>query len=988
MSKKIIIALLMVCLTAINLSAQVKKKQPVKKKAPTNTSTVQVKKVEYKTYKNDPYHLLEYKLSNGLTVLMSVNKAEPRIQTFIATKAGSKNDPSNHTGLAHYLEHMLFKGTDKFGTQDWAKEKPYIDQIYSLYDEYNLTKDDKKRADIYRKIDSVSGIAANYAIANEYDKLMQSIGATGTNAFTSVEQTVYVNNIPSNQLKNWVSIEAERFRMPVFRIFHTELEAVYEEKNRGLDNDDVKAYEAMMELLFKKHPYGTQTTIGTIEHLKNPSLTAIRNYYNTYYVPNNMAIILSGDFNPDEAIAAIEKQFGNWKPGVVPEFKYEAENKNPTPEIKEVVGPKAAYVILGYRLNGATTDDALKLKLMSNLLYNGSAGLVDLNLIKSQKLLTAYAGPEYFKDYSILMFYGFPSEGQKAEEARKLLEEQLEKVKKGEFDESLLAAIVNNLEVSNIQTQEDNGQRVYSIMNAFITGQDWQSYVNEISDLKKITKTELVKWANEKFTNDYAVIYKRTGTDNTTVKVEKPIITPISINREVVSPFADNIIKSKVTPIKAEFLDYSKDLSFSKLKTKPVDLIYKKNVENNRFTVYYTFEIGKDHEKRLSLALSYLDVLGTDKYTPDQLNREFYNLACTYQILPGNTRTIVVIKGLQANFEKSILLVEHVLGHIVGNNEALKGLIANEMQNRENVKKNNSFIIRTSLPTYAKYGPENPLTNVVKSKDLDKITSDELVFLIKQLPTFKHKITYYGPAELTQVSADFDRLHQCPVNLNDAGLPKFKQLTAQSNDVLFVNYDMVQVSVQWLSYSGPFNQDILKTSTYFNDYFGSGMGSIVFQTLREAKALAYSTYSYFQAPVRADENFYTLALIGTQSDKMHEAVDGMNELLKELPKSDVLFENAKRGLKSQYEANRVIREGVIDNYLSSLMLGVDHDLRKDIYNNLDAMTFEDLRVFHHKYFSDKKYNLLVVGNKDKLDMNYLSTLGTVKYINIDDLYGY
>jgi predicted Zn-dependent peptidase len=247
----------------------------------------------YKTIPGDPMKARFYTLKNGLTVILSVNAKEPRIQTLIGVRAGSNNDPKDHTGLAHYLEHLLFKGTYRFGTLDSAKESVYINKIENLYDTYNKASDAAARKTIYRQIDSISGIAATLAIANEYDKMMTAMGAQGTNAHTSVEETIYEEDVPANAIDKYLAVQAERFRSPVFRLFHTELEAVYEEKNRGLDDDRTKVYETMLSSLFPHHNYGQQTTIGTIEHLKNPSLKAIREFYNTYYVPNNMAIVMA-----------------------------------------------------------------------------------------------------------------------------------------------------------------------------------------------------------------------------------------------------------------------------------------------------------------------------------------------------------------------------------------------------------------------------------------------------------------------------------------------------------------------------------------------------------------------------------------------------------------------------------------------------------------------------------------------------------------------
>ncbi|MFN7302727.1 MAG: M16 family metallopeptidase, partial [Bacteroidota bacterium] len=246
---------------------------------------------EVTEYSGDPLKTRYYKMPNGLTLITSINKEQPRVQTMIAVKTGSKNDPADNTGLAHYLEHMLFKGTDKYGTLNWTEEKKVLDEIDALYERYNSSSSEAERKTIYRLIDSASARAARLAVANEYDKMCQSIGAQGTNAFTSFEQTVYINDIPSNALHKWIELESERFRNPVLRLFHTELEAVYEEKNISLDDDMDQVYEKLLAALFRNHNYGKQTTIGTVEHLKNPSLKAIREYYYKYYVPNNMAII-------------------------------------------------------------------------------------------------------------------------------------------------------------------------------------------------------------------------------------------------------------------------------------------------------------------------------------------------------------------------------------------------------------------------------------------------------------------------------------------------------------------------------------------------------------------------------------------------------------------------------------------------------------------------------------------------------------------------
>ncbi len=304
----------------------------------------------YETVANDPLGTKIYTLDNGLKVYMSVNKETPRIQTYIAVKVGGKNDPSETTGLAHYFEHLMFKGTEQFGTSDYAAEKPMLDEIESLFEVYRKTSDETERNSIYRRIDSISYEASKLAIPNEYDKLMSLIGAGGTNAFTSQDMTVYVEDIPSNQIENWARIEADRFKHPVIRGFHTELETIYEEKNMSLTQDSRKIWEALDAALFPNHPYGTQTVLGTQEHLKNPSITNVKNYHRTWYVPNNMAICLSGDFDPDKMVEVIEKYFGDMQPNPeLPVLDFQQEEPIESPVVREVSGPEAETIMIGWR---------------------------------------------------------------------------------------------------------------------------------------------------------------------------------------------------------------------------------------------------------------------------------------------------------------------------------------------------------------------------------------------------------------------------------------------------------------------------------------------------------------------------------------------------------------------------------------------------------------------------------------------------------------
>jgi predicted Zn-dependent peptidase len=945
-------------------------------------------KFTYLTVPRDPLGVRIYKLSNGLTVMLSVNKSEPRIQTLIATKAGSKNDPADNTGLAHYLEHMLFKGTDKFGSKDWPKEKEQLDKIDALYEQYNKTTDEAKRKKIYREIDSLSGVASKYAIANEYDKMLSTIGATGTNAFTSLEQTVYVNDIPQNQVANWLSIEGERFRNPILRLFHTELEAVYEEKNISLDNDGRKVFEAMMSNLFTKHAYGTQTTIGTVEHLKNPSLVKIRNYYNTYYVPNNMAIIMAGDLDPDKTINLIADKFGYMQSKPVPEYVFAPEPVKAAPTVVNVYGPDAENLMIGFRMPGALTREAKYMALCDYMMANSKAGFIDLNLVKKQRVLSASSSTWPNKDYSIYFLSGKPKTGQTLEEVKDLLLAQIELIKKGDFDDATLKAIINNFKVDQIKNNESNAGRAYTMLDAFTVGADWKDNVSFLNDLSKITKQEIVDFANKYFTNEQVIVYKRTGEDKSVVKVPKPEITPVDVNRDDMSPFVRGIVDSKVENIKPVFIDFNKDV-VTRTVGNDNKLYYVQNKDNGLFSMFYVLDMGKFHNIKLPTAVNLLQYLGTDKYSAEQLSKEFFKIACDFSVFSSDEQVYVSLSGLDENFEAATKLFEHVLANAKPDDAALQQMVERTLKSRTDAKLSKQAVFG-ALRQYATFGKNSPSTYLLSSDQLKGLKSAELVEMVKALTSYKHKIYYYGPRKTDDLVTFLTKEHKMAKKPLTYPAPVvFTRNETVKNTVYFTNYKMVQAEIMWLNkQSLKYDTTIHPYATMFNEYFGGGMSSIVFQTIRESKALAYSTYSRFQLPSKNTDPIYVIAYVGTQADKINDAVPAMNELLTNMPIAEVTFNAAKDALKSQLETERINKEDIIFRMESAKKLGLNHDVRKDVYEALDKMSITDLQRFFDQHYKNKTYNYAIIGSADKVKKEDLQKYGNLVEVSLEDIFGY
>lgn len=943
-------------------------------------------KYEYVT--NDPAAARTYILENGLKVILSQNPDEPRVATLIGVRAGSTYDPAETTGLAHYFEHMMFKGTSKIATLDWEKEKAIILQISDLFEERRKTDDPEMKNAIFRKIDSLSGVAATYAAPNEYDKLISGLGAKRTNAGTSYESTVYINDIPINELEKWLMIESERFSDIVLRLFHTELETVYEEFNMYQDDDMSRASNVLMASLFPTHPYG-RDVIGLPEHLKNPSMVNILNFAKQWYVPNNMAIVLSGDIDFEKTIQLVDKYFGKMKSNPeVKKMSFPEEKPIEKTIVKEVTGPKAEALMLAYRFKGDNSEDQKYVTLIDMILSNSKAGLIDLDLNQQQKVLNASSSAYFLRDYGIHEFYVTPRQGQTLDEAKNLILGEIEKIKKGEYDEWLLEAVINDMRLQRIRQYENNFGRAYTLMNIFINDVPYTEKLKFLDDIEKITKEQLVKYANEHYKDNYVVLYKKTGANDALVKVEKPQITPVNINREGQSEFYKNLTAIDAGKIEPKFVDFKSEISEGKLQN-DVPVYYIKNKTNELFNLSYILDMGKNNDLKLPHAVGLLPYLGTTKYSPADLQKELYRYGLSLNVNAQDNRCYVTISGLQKSFEKGVEILEHILAEVKPDEQAYKDYVQGILKKRADSKLDDQTILWSAMMNYGKYGATNPFTNILSEEQMTTMKPEELTNIIKGMMKYKHKVFYYGQEELGKITPVIDKYHKTAAPLADYPPKiKFPELEATGNSVYYVNYDMVQSNIILLTKGPAFDKTLIPPARLFNEYFGSGLSSIVFQELREARGLAYSAFSAFATPSRMDESFYNYAYIGTQADKLISATDGMIGLMNNMVRADKQFDMAKESVLKQIDSERIIKANIFWTYMGNLDKGIDYDIRKDVYDYIGKASMDDFAQFFDANIKGKNYTFLVVGNKQALDMNVLKKLGTVKELTLEEIFNY
>lgn len=941
---------------------------------------------KYETVPNDPLGTKIYTLDNGMKIFMSVNKEQPRLQTMMAVRVGSKNDPKETTGLAHYFEHLMFKGTEHFGTTDYEAEKPMLDEIEQLFEVYRQTTDPAEREAIYHRIDSISYEASKLAIPNEYDKLMSMIGADGTNAFTSSDETVYVEDIPSNQIDNWARIQADRFRHGVIRGFHTELETIYEEKNMSLTQDSRKIWETIDQALYPHHPYGQQTTLGSQEHLKNPSITNVKKYHDTYYVPNNIAVCVSGDFNPDEMVSIIKKYFGDWEPNPnIPALEFEPEEPITEPIVKEVYGLEAESLAMAWSLPGATAlKEGAVAEIAGSILYNGQAGLIDLDVNQQQKALMMYGGASIMPDYGQFLIMAHPKQGQSLDELRALAIEEVAKLAAGDFDESLIKATINNIKLSKMRQLESNRARAMQYVNAFISGIDWKDAAREIERYEQVTKGDVVAWANEFIKdNNYAVVYKRQGVDTSVQKISAPKITPIVANRDAQSDFLLSIKDSKVKPIEPVFVNFGKDMSKFQL-TDGVDMLYKKNEINDVFDLDFVYNTGTEDNPAIGLAFDYLQYLGTADKSAEEIAARMYELACSFSFMAGANQSTVSIEGLSENMAEALAIVRDLAENAVGNDAILANLKADEFKSRGDAKKNQRSCY-SALTNYITYGPEFIKKTRLDNAALAALSSDDLLALVKSVIANGCEVLYYGPESIAKVKA------AVPFEGSFVQLPErypAMQQTPESS-VVMAQYDAAQIYYQQYSNRGEkFDPASEPVRDMYNEYFGGGMNAIVFQEMREARGLAYSASARLRNPTDANGTFSFSAFIATQNDKMRTAVEAFDDIINNMPESDAAFAIAKDALEGRLRTQRTTGSDVLWTYRTCRRLGLDEPLDRKVFEALPSITLDDVKAAQVQWVKDRKYTYAILGDIKNLDVEFLKTLGPVKEVSLEEVFGY
>lgn len=930
---------------------------------------------------NDPMGATIHRLRNGLTVYLSPNKGLPRVTAWIAVRAGSKNDPADSTGIAHYLEHMLFKGTHRLGALDAEKEAPHLERLQELYESRARTKDPASRARFDKQIDAESVAAAAYAVPNEIGKFYRAIGAEGVNAFTSQERTVFVVSLPANRLEAWAAVEAERFSDPVFRLFPTELEAVYEEKNRSLDNAERAFMEELNRRLYKIHPYGQQTTLGSIEHLKNPSLTRLRQFYRQWYVPNNMAIALAGDFDPAVALRVIERAFGAWTPRSLPAPRTWALPRPRREETTVTAFDAEEKVALAWPTAASSSPDADALAVMDMVMDNSTSGLLNLRLNQAQRVKGSGSSLEMLNDAGAWYLWAVPKKDQTLEEAKTLLLEAVETLRRGDFDASDLDAIITNFEIGEKRGLESNDSRAAAMIGSFTSLEPWERTVGRLERLRRVTKDDVVRVARQYLGPDRIVLFRRAGKP-ALPRIDKPSLSELRIDPARQSAFLKTALAIPAAPLEPHWLAAGRDYQVEPLSGGR--LYAARNPYNDLFTLTIRFERGWRHERRLCQALDLLELSGAGPYTAEQFKRKLYALGTSLSYSCGEQVSGISLSGLDRNFWPSLELMAQRFDWPNVSSGTLARMIDVELGDRVDEKKDPARVF-AALGALAERGRGSPVLARLTNAELKALSEDQLRSLIRDFPFWRRRVGYVGPrspSEVAKLLATSSSFKPAPARA------PLRLLQPRQTRVVFAHREMVQARVGLSAPDEPYDPERAVDDLFYSDYMGGDMGSVIFQEVREARALAYSARGGHTTFAYKDDDTRLWGALGCQADKTPEAVSLMLALLRDFPSSERRFAETTAAIEQEYRTKPVEFRAIPETVMNWEDEGVgDVDPGPRRFARLQTYALADLEAFARR-FKGKPMTIWILGQRDRLGLDRLQASGVLEEKGFEALFPY
>lgn len=931
----------------------------------------------------------EYRLENGLTVWLNEDHSQPKVFGAVVVKAGAKDCPD--TGIAHYFEHMMFKGTDRIGTLDYESEKVLLDSIAMKYDELAMTEDTAARARLQKEINELSIRSSEYVIPNEFNRLINRFGGSGLNAATSYDATIYFNTFSPQYMVQWAEINSERLINPVFRLFQSELETVYEEKNMYGDFIGGQVMDTLMARYFGPHPYA-YPIIGSTKNLKNPRLTEMHKFFEDYYVASNMALILSGDFDAQQVMPILEKAFSRIRSGNAPKQEkvmLPPFNGRETMKVKFPI-PFIKAMGLGFRGVSDNHEDQVALNIAVNLLNNANGtGYLD-KLMVEHKLMGALAINESMNEAGILAVAIMPKLLiQSYSSAEKMVWDEINRVKNGDFSDEMFNSLKLEQKRQYASSLENIDSRATIMMNLFSQGKSWNDYLNEVARIESITKEDVVRVAQKYFSNNYLCVTKSTGKypkDN----LPKPAFSPVvPRNADASSSYAKQLEKIPEQQVAPRIIDFEKDVKTSKL-TPLVTLYTTPNPLNDIFTLNISYGIGALEQPELMQLTNYLQLLGTESLSFEQFRSRLQSIGSTLAFDVTPDAFVMKVTGFDNHIDETMELVGDFIRHAKADDKKLRQIV-DDAKVSEKAFFKSGHNVASALLEQVKYGDQSRYLRKLSLSQIKKLKGKDMLAIYDKVRSVQCDLHYCGTLPVEKVIGTIRQhlpLERTTVASNSPYYRELKQYDRPT--VFFIDMpDMAQSIVYGYVKGDPVDDKASRhASRLFSVYFGGDMSSLMFQEIREFRSFAYRTSGRYQLPNHAHKGTagsFT-AMLSTQSDKTLDALGVLDSLIREMPLKPERMEAVKQTLVNRINNDYPPFRNLSEKVASARMEGFDRDPAEEFLRDIATMDMQDISRFYREQISGRPVVYVIAGNRKHIDMKKLAEYGTIIKVKKKDIY--
>ena len=913
--------------------------------------------------------LSEYKLENGLTVMLWEDHDAPDVTGYVVVRAGSVDEPAEYTGLAHYLEHMLFKGTQRIGALDWEAEKPIYDSIIALYDQYSDATDPKVREQLATQINECSMREAKISSTEDFFNLLDLIGTEGVNAFTSYDLTAYVGSFPEAEMYRWLTIYSDRMINPVFRTFQAELENVFEEYNMYANDPSSQVSEQLMKDIYAGCPY-ERDVIGFAEHLKNPRLSKLIEFYNTWYVPNNMALILVGDFDTEAAKPLIEATFSRLQPKELPERPTYPETKM-TGSKHYVLGysPQIAWVYQGVKEGD---PDQVALEFVCSLLSNGQIGLLDkvntngdvqasgvsCDSRRNTGRILVYAVPYY--DANQQMF-----ESDKATE--KIIMKEINRIKTGDIPDDLIASVKRLYDQSFKVQFESPSSKMYLLMGAFVYGEPLEEALAVNEKIQSLTKEEIVRVAKKYFDADHMTISFDENPNTPKAKtLPKPNIKPLDPVKDAHTAYAEEFKTLPKGELKQTFNDFN-DVQIASLGENVV-LHYTPNTKNDIFSLTLRYGIG-EHEMPLlpyaALLMNNAGIMSSPNIEGKDFKQQMAELGASVSYGCNDSYFYISISGEDANMSKIMNLVNRQLLMPYLEQKQLDAVKGSEFFSRLSRQKRTA-VQKSALMQYALYGKKSSFLDEVPFVDIWQLGVPRIQSLLAQARSYALDVFYCGTLPQEKLVADLPLTE----GMKPSESPFIQERVSYDKPtILFLpNSDVQQADLYFYINGRPYDIASDVQSDAFNQYMSGGFTGVVMNEIRVKRSMAYSAYGVDATPELPGKDCYFIGYVGTQSDKVADAIDVYMDILNNMPTDSTNIESLKAALKQAAQTAKPSMRSKAATFEYWQRIGYSDDPARVNAEKIDAITFNDINSFYKENIQSKPVTIILMGDPKKIDL--------------------